>query len=132
MASHLNARCEFLKAKIYSKSGYYRPDVQERLTKEQREANIEDRAKEYRTDDFPDSSAIANAKATFDVDRANIVANNPDLQFDSVNPFIDVSGKQTSYEEGFVYFNPANGKYYHYNGIVDGKPSFDPVEINLG
>ena len=45
---------------------------------------------------------------------------------------IDVSGKQTSYEEGFVYFNPANGKYYHYNGIVDGKPSFDPVEINLG
>ena len=130
--SYEAALSEFLKAKIYSKSGYYRPDVQERLTKEQREGNIADRAKEYRTGDFPDSSAIANAKATFDVDRANIVANNPDLQFDSVDPFIDPAGKRSEYEEGFVYFNPANGKYYHYNGIVDGQPSFDPVEINLG
>ena len=128
--SYEAALSEFLKAKIYSKSGYYRPDVQERLTKEQREGNIADRAKEYRTGDFPDSSAIANAKATFDVDRANIVANNPDLQFDSVDPFIDPAGKRSEYEEGFVYFNPANGKYYLYTG--DEEKPFDPVEINLG
>ena len=130
--SYEAALSEFLKAKIYSKSGYYRPDVQERITREQREADIADRAKEYRSGSFPDSSAIANAKATFDIDRANIVANNPDLQFDPVNPFVDVAGKQTSYNEGFVYFNPADGKYYLYNGLVDGQPNFDPVEINLG
>ena len=130
--SYEAALSEFLKAKIYSKSVYYRPDVQERITREQRETDIADRAKEYRSGQFPDSSAIANAKATFDIDRANIVANNPDLQFDPVNPFVDVTGKQTSYNEGFVYFNPADGKYYLYNGLVDGQPNFDPVEINLG
>ena len=56
----------------------------------------------------------------------------PQIQFDEMNPFVDVTGKQTSYKENFVYYNPADGQYYLYNGIVDGKLNWDPVEINLG
>jgi len=95
-----------------------------------RTRRIEERTKNYTSGSFPDSHPIATAKATFDIDRSTIIANNPDLQFDPVNPFIDVTGKQSSYNEGFVYFNPADGQYYHYNGIVDGQPDFDPVEVN--
>ena len=95
-----------------------------------RTRRIEERTRNYTSGSFPDSHAIATAKATFDIDRSTIIANNPDLQFDPVSPFIDITGKQTSYNEDFVYFNPADGQYYHYNGIVDGQPDFDPVEVN--
>jgi len=128
------AEREFLKAKRYSKSGYYRPEVQERLAKEQREDDIAKKAENYEESDknpFGDNPIIAKRKATFFVDYDRIKDANPKIQFDEMNPFIDVEDKQTSYTEGVVYYNPADGQYYLYNGIVDGKLNWDPVEINL-
>ena len=132
--SYEAALSEFLKAKIYSKSGYYRPDVQERIAKEQREADITKKAENYEESDknpFGDNPIIAKRKATFFVDYDRIKDANPQIQFDEMNPFIDVEDKQTSYTEGVVYYNPADGQYYLYNGIVDDKLNWDPVEINL-
>ena len=132
--SYEAALSEFLKAKIYSKSGYYRPDVQERIAKEKREADIAKITENYEesaTNQFGDNPIIAKRKATFFVDYDRIKDANPEIQFDEMNPFYDVEDKQSSYNEGFVYYNPANGQYYRYNGIVDGKPNWDPVEINL-
>ncbi len=81
-----------------------------------RTRRIEERTGEYTKGTFPDSHAIATAKATFDIDRPTITANNPDLDFDPIDPFIDVEGKRTSYRAGAIYFNPADGTYMRFDG----------------
>ena len=81
-----------------------------------RTRRIEERTGEYTKGTFPDSYAIGQAKATFDIDRPTITANNPDLDFDPIDPFIDVEGKRTSYRAGAIYFNPADGTYMRFDG----------------
>lgn len=118
------ALSEFLKAKIYSKAGNYSPEVMARMKINERDQAIEGRTKDYTGGNFPDSYAIAKSKATFDIDRTNIISKNPDLDFDPIDPFIDVTGKRSSYNEGSIYFNPALDTYHRYEGIVDKKPKF--------
>jgi len=67
-----------------------------------------------------DSAAIAEAKATFDVDRKTIVDNNPDLEFDPYDPFFAPDRK--SYIVGAVYYNPGLDQYLRYDG-PDASPS---------
>ena len=95
-----------------------------------RTRRIEERTGEYTKGTFPDSYAIGQAKATFDIDRPTITANNPDLNFDPVDPFIDVAGKRTNYTSGSVYYNPANGKYYRYDG-PDAEPKFVDISETI-
>ena len=91
---------------------------------------IEERRSDYTSGTFPDSYPIADAKATFDIDRANIVSRNPDLEFDPIDPFIDVEGKRKEYTPGSIYFNPADGRYYRYDG-VDADPKFVDISDTI-
>ena len=93
-----------------------------------RTRRIEERTEDYTGGTFPDSHAIGTAKATFDIDRPTVVANNPNLEFDPIDPFIDVEGKRTSYTPGSIYYNPADGKYYRYDG-PDVETKFVEIEI---
>ena len=95
-----------------------------------RTRKIEERTEEYTKGTFPDSHAIGTAKATFDIDRPTVVANNPDLEFDPIDPFIDVAGKRTSYTPGSVYYNPADGNYYRYDG-PDAEPKFVDISETI-
>ena len=95
-----------------------------------RTRRIEERTEDYTGGTFPDSYAIGQAKATFDIDRSTLTANNPDLNFDPVDPFIDVEGKRASYTPGSVYYNPANGKYYRYDG-PDAEPKFVDISETI-
>ena len=95
-----------------------------------RRRRIEELSKEYRSGDFGDSHAIADAKARFDIDRPTIVANNPDLEFDPIDPFIDVEGKRKSYTSGSIYYSPADGNYYRYDG-PDAEPQFVDVSETI-
>ena len=95
-----------------------------------RTRRIEERTGEYTKGTFPDSYAIGQAKATFDIDRPTVVAKNPDLEFDPIDPFIDVAGKRASYTPGSVYYNPANGKYYRYDG-PDAEPKFVDISETI-
>ena len=95
-----------------------------------RTRRIEERTEDYTGGTFPDSHAIGTAKATFDIDRPTVVANNPDLEFDPIDPFIDVAGKRTSYTPGSVYYNPADGNYYRYDG-PDAEPKFVDISETI-
>ena len=95
-----------------------------------RTRKIEERTEDYTGGTFPDSHAIGTAKATFDIDRPTVVANNPDLEFDPIDPFIDVAGKRTSYTPGSVYYNPADGNYYRYDG-PDAEPKFVDISETI-
>ena len=88
--SYEEALSEFIKASLYSKSGFYRPEVQERLDKEKKEEKLE-------TDIGKTQSGISRETAYVSPNQAEIInkfydqahAQDPVWEYESDIPFID-------------------------------------------
>ena len=115
--------------KRFSKEGRYSPEVKAERAAEERLDDIKRIAEKYGEGLMGDNPVVATNKATFFVDYETIKKNNPDLAFDLVDqdsPFIDLTGKRTTYETGAVYFNPVYGTYHRYDG-----PDADPQFVDI-
>jgi len=138
--SYEEALSEFIKAKIYSKSGYHRPEVQERITEEYERDKME-------KDTALTQSGISRETAYVSPKQAEIInkfydqahAQDPVWEYESDIPFIDKQAiknewiklnktedqwiskegniaispdEQATYEEGYYYVDRFNGDIY--------------------
>ena len=152
--SYEEALSEFIKASLYSKSGYNRPEVQERLDKEYERDKLE-------TDIGKTQSGISRETAYVSPNQAEIInkfydqahAQDPVWEYESDIPFIDKQAikkewielkktedkwispegniaispnEQATYEEGYYYVDRFNGNVYQV-----GPGSTELIKIDL-
>ena len=138
--SYEEALSEFINASLYTKSGHYRPEVQERLDKEKAEDKLE-------ADIGKTQSGISRETAYVSPNQAEIInkfydqahAQDPVWEYESDIPFIDKQAikkewielkktedqwiskegniaispnEQATYEEGYYYVDRFNGNVY--------------------
>jgi hypothetical protein len=135
--SYEEALGEFIKAKIYSKSGYYRPEVQKRIT-EEKEAELErDEIKSiqaYFADDYylddTDAAKYRDFKDIVDgikgidirrdesvfIDRGSWPAGSFTESMDDAGNIILHRDNVSDFEEGYAYIDLKTGQGYYRQG----------------
>ena len=135
--SYEEALGEFIKAKIYSKSGYYRPEVQKRIT-EEKEAELErDEIKSiqnYFADDYylddTDAAKYRDFKDIVDgikgidirrddsvfIDRGTWPAGSFTESMDDAGNIILHRDNVSDFEEGYAYIDLKTGQGYYRQG----------------
>ena len=136
--SYEEAFSEFIKASIYSKSGYHRPEVQERIT-EEKEAQLERDeikniqkyyAEDYYLDDndaakYRDFKDIVDGIKGIDIrrddsvfiDRGSWPAGSFTESMDDAGNIILHRDNVSDFEEGFAYIDLTTGQGYYRDGV---------------